>query len=79
MEHAVVDKAYMAQLVEVQQMRGATGGVEFHKLLTKDLETPPEKENGEALTYIVLSPSVLPSESLHQSWQLTRILKKVLR
>ncbi|XP_071797108.1 integrator complex subunit 1-like isoform X1 [Asterias amurensis] len=44
MEHAVVDKAYMAQLVEVQQMRGATGGVEFHKLLTKDLETPPEKE-----------------------------------
>ena len=36
MEQAVVDKAYMAQLVEVQQMRGAAGGKEFHKLLTQE-------------------------------------------
>ena len=46
MENAVVDKAYMAQLVEVQQMRGATGGVEFHKLLTKGQDTPSEKDKG---------------------------------
>ena len=46
LEHAVVDKAYMAQLVEVQQMRGASGGVEFHKLLTKGVEEPSDKDKG---------------------------------
>ncbi|XP_072029946.1 integrator complex subunit 1-like isoform X2 [Amphiura filiformis] len=42
MEQAVVDKGYMAQLVEVQQMRGATGGKEFHKLLTQEEEDVKE-------------------------------------
>ena len=34
MSGAVVDKAYMAQLVQVQHMRGATGGHVFHTMLT---------------------------------------------
>lgn len=33
MEQAIVDKGYMAQLIEVQRMRGATGGDKFHRLL----------------------------------------------
>ena len=33
MEGAVVDKGYMAQLIEVQRMRGVTGGTKFYELL----------------------------------------------
>lgn len=40
MEQVVLDKGYMAQLIEVQQMRGATGGVKFHSLLL-EASSPP--------------------------------------
>ncbi|XP_077980803.1 integrator complex subunit 1-like [Glandiceps talaboti] len=43
MEQAVVDKGYMAQLVEVQQMRGAGGGSKFHGMLQSFLEKPVDK------------------------------------
>ena len=43
MEGAVVDKGYMAQLIEVQQMRGATGGTKFYNLLL-DGHSPPCQE-----------------------------------
>ncbi|KAJ8037540.1 Integrator complex subunit 1 [Holothuria leucospilota] len=48
LEQAVASKAYMARLVEVQQMRGATGGSRFKKLLLPD--QPPtelDKADGE--------------------------------
>ena len=34
----MVDKNYMAQLVEVQHMRGAQGGDKFTSMLTQDQE-----------------------------------------
>nr|XP_058960995.1 integrator complex subunit 1-like isoform X3 [Pocillopora verrucosa] len=42
-EEAVLDKGYMVQLVEVQQLRGAKGGDLFCCLLTG--ETPEKKDN----------------------------------
>ncbi len=41
MEASVVDKGYMAQLIEVQHMRGATGGQKFHALLKAGVEKQP--------------------------------------
>lgn len=41
-EEAVEDKAYMAQLIEIQHMRGVLGGDIFYKLLTKSLPPKPE-------------------------------------
>lgn len=41
-EEAVEDKAYMAQLIEIQHMRGVVGGDIFYKLLTKSLPPKPE-------------------------------------
>ena len=41
-EEAVEDKAYMAQLIEIQHMRGVLGGDIFYKLLTKALPPKPE-------------------------------------
>ena len=44
METALVDKGYvMAQLVEVQHMRGATGGDVFYKILKQE---PPIEQKG---------------------------------
>lgn len=40
MEGAVVDKGYMAQLIEVQRMRGATGGTKFYELLLEGHSAP---------------------------------------
>jgi len=34
LEEAVEDKGYMAQLIDIQHMRGAVGGNVFHKLLS---------------------------------------------
>jgi integrator complex subunit 1 len=45
MSSAVVDKAYMAQLVEVQHLRGATGGHVFHDMLLANSEAQ-EKDKG---------------------------------
>lgn len=41
---AVLDKQYMAQLVEVQHRRGATGGITFTKVLQLevDKQQPPD-------------------------------------
>ena len=57
MEQAVVDKGYMAQLVEVQQMRGAAGGKEFHKLLTQEEDEVKEipKVKGQCRVHSVIS------------------------
>ena len=34
LEHDVVDKTYMAQLIEIQHKRGAQGGQNFNKMLS---------------------------------------------
>ncbi|XP_038064280.1 integrator complex subunit 1-like [Patiria miniata] len=77
MENAVVDKAYMAQLVEVQQMRGASGGVEFHKLLTEGVEEPSDKDKDkveskkeESVEKMDTSESAmrLPDEDHQEEW-----------
>ena len=40
LDQVVVDRSYMAGLIDVQQMRGATGGNRFRKLLKQaDLDT----------------------------------------
>ena len=41
MEAAVVDKMYMAQLVDVQNMRGAEGGEKFRILLRGETPLQP--------------------------------------
>ncbi|XP_062914735.1 integrator complex subunit 1 isoform X2 [Mobula hypostoma] len=43
LEQNIMDKNYMAHLVEVQHERGATGGHTFHTLLTTSV--PPSREN----------------------------------
>ncbi|XP_043945691.1 integrator complex subunit 1 [Protopterus annectens] len=45
LEQNIMDKNYMAHLVEVQHERGATGGQTFHSLLTASL--PPRQEKPE--------------------------------
>lgn len=50
-EEAVEDKAYMAQLIEIQHMRGVLGGDIFYKLLTKSL--PPKPEGRECVMVFV--------------------------
>jgi integrator complex subunit 1 len=40
MENAIVDKSYMAQLIEVQRMRGATGGSRFYEMLLDGHSAP---------------------------------------
>ncbi|XP_064630438.1 integrator complex subunit 1-like isoform X2 [Lineus longissimus] len=40
LEQHIVDKQYMAQLVEVQHLRGAKGGDNFYKMLTDGEEKP---------------------------------------
>jgi hypothetical protein len=42
MDTAIVDKSYMAQLIEVQRMRGAIGGNKFYQLLL-DGHSPPQQ------------------------------------
>ncbi|XP_044289697.1 integrator complex subunit 1 [Varanus komodoensis] len=56
LEQNIMDKNYMAHLVEVQHERGATGGQTFHSLLTASLpsrrdsdDAPRPKSNLEAL------------------------------
>ncbi|XP_033109193.1 integrator complex subunit 1-like isoform X2 [Anneissia japonica] len=44
MEQAVVDKSYMAQLVEVQHMRGASGGHDFLRLLGCGQQEPAKDD-----------------------------------
>lgn len=46
LEQNIMDKNYMAHLVEVQHERGASGGQTFHSLLTASL--PPRRDNAEA-------------------------------
>ncbi|XP_029692684.1 integrator complex subunit 1 isoform X1 [Takifugu rubripes] len=45
LEQNIMDKHYMAHLVEVQHERGATGGHTFHSLLRSSL--PPDKDSVE--------------------------------
>ncbi|NXM55216.1 INT1 protein, partial [Illadopsis cleaveri] len=45
LEQNIMDKNYMAHLVEVQHERGATGGQTFHSLLTASL--PARRDNAE--------------------------------
>uniref|UniRef100_F7E4F3 Integrator complex subunit 1 n=1 Tax=Macaca mulatta TaxID=9544 RepID=F7E4F3_MACMU len=46
LEQNIMDKNYMAHLVEVQHERGASGGQTFHSLLTASL--PPRRDSTEA-------------------------------
>ncbi|VFV32206.1 integrator complex subunit 1-like [Lynx pardinus] len=46
LEQNIMDKNYMAHLVEVQHERGASGGQTFHSLLTASL--PPRRDGAEA-------------------------------
>ncbi|XP_058148461.1 integrator complex subunit 1 isoform X1 [Dasypus novemcinctus] len=46
LEQNIMDKNYMAHLVEVQHERGASGGQTFHALLTASL--PPRRDSTEA-------------------------------
>ncbi|XP_062945727.1 integrator complex subunit 1 isoform X2 [Cynocephalus volans] len=46
LEQNIMDKNYMAHLVEVQHERGASGGQTFHSLLTASL--PPRRDSIEA-------------------------------
>ncbi|KAF6280826.1 integrator complex subunit 1 [Rhinolophus ferrumequinum] len=46
LEQSIMDKNYMAHLVEVQHERGASGGQTFHSLLTASL--PPRRDSAEA-------------------------------
>uniref|UniRef100_G1RB59 Integrator complex subunit 1 n=1 Tax=Nomascus leucogenys TaxID=61853 RepID=G1RB59_NOMLE len=46
LEQNIMDKNYMAHLVEVQHERGACGGQTFHSLLTASL--PPRRDSTEA-------------------------------
>ncbi|XP_048186404.1 integrator complex subunit 1 isoform X1 [Perognathus longimembris pacificus] len=46
LEQNIMDKNYMAHLVEVQHERGASGGQTFHSLLTASL--PPRRDSMEA-------------------------------
>uniref|UniRef100_A0AAV2KDQ3 Integrator complex subunit 1 n=1 Tax=Knipowitschia caucasica TaxID=637954 RepID=A0AAV2KDQ3_KNICA len=46
LEQNIMDKHYMAHLVEVQHERGATGGHTFHSLLSSAL--PPNRDSSEA-------------------------------
>ncbi|XP_016405719.1 integrator complex subunit 1-like [Sinocyclocheilus rhinocerous] len=45
LEQNIMDKNYMAHLVEVQHERGATGGHTFHSLLSTSL--PPHRDSSE--------------------------------
>uniref|UniRef100_A0A8D3D451 Integrator complex subunit 1 n=1 Tax=Scophthalmus maximus TaxID=52904 RepID=A0A8D3D451_SCOMX len=45
LEENIMDKHYMAHLVEVQHERGATGGHTFHSLLSSSL--PPSRDSAE--------------------------------
>ncbi|XP_053550643.1 integrator complex subunit 1 [Bombina bombina] len=47
LEQNIMDKNYMAQLVEVQHERGATGGQTFHSLLTASI--PNRRESTDAV------------------------------
>ncbi|XP_030067172.1 integrator complex subunit 1 [Microcaecilia unicolor] len=47
LEQNIMDKNYMAHLVEVQHERGATGGQTFHTLLTASL--PPQQDCADIL------------------------------
>eukprot|EP00079_Xenopus_tropicalis_P030398 XP_012826387.1 PREDICTED: integrator complex subunit 1 [Xenopus tropicalis] len=47
LEQNIMDKNYMAHLVEVQHERGATGGQTFHSLLTASI--PPRRDSTELI------------------------------
>ncbi|XP_003746940.2 integrator complex subunit 1 [Galendromus occidentalis] len=54
--NAIVDRAYMYQLVEVQHIRGAIGGDRYKQLLAVDLETPMESESVAHPSVIQIAP-----------------------
>lgn len=62
MGQAVLDKAYMAQLVEVQHMRGATGGEQFHAMLQQQSTPDPAGQQGQADLYwnVVWNGCIIP-------------------
>ncbi|XP_074651067.1 integrator complex subunit 1-like [Tubulanus polymorphus] len=47
-EENIVDKSYMAQLIDVQKLRGACGGDKFYSILTPT-EEQPQTENWKAM------------------------------
>ncbi|XP_041893093.1 integrator complex subunit 1 [Corvus kubaryi] len=61
LEQNIMDKNYMAHLVEVQHERGATGGQTFHSLLTASL--PARRDSAETAR-----SKSSPENSQSQSW-----------
>lgn len=58
-EQAIVDKGYMAQLIEVQRMRGATGGDKFHRLLLEGSSNLIHQGSFCAIYYLFLTVYIL--------------------
>ncbi|KAL1458544.1 hypothetical protein WDU94_008682 [Cyamophila willieti] len=54
-ENAVMDKAYMVQLVEVQHQRGATGGKVFASIIGQDIMDSPPRQDSPSPTPLSLS------------------------
>lgn len=57
LERAVASKAYMARLVEVQHMRGATGGSTFKGLLiSEEPKKEPEDKKEKGIVFCFCHP-----------------------
>ncbi|XP_028842567.1 integrator complex subunit 1 isoform X2 [Denticeps clupeoides] len=67
LEQNIMDKNYMAHLVEVQHERGATGGHTFHALLSASLT--PQKDSAEVSRAKVTLETVHPSVKMRAANQ----------
>lgn len=69
LEQNIMDKHYMAHLVEVQHERGATGGHTFHSLLSSSL--PPHRDAAETSKAKVTVETTPSSVKMRAATQLT--------
>ncbi|XP_060071544.1 integrator complex subunit 1-like [Ylistrum balloti] len=81
LEQAVEDKAYMAQLIDIQHMRGAQGGNMFRKLLTtqapvkevEDAEMKPAESTEDSLW----KPRAAQQTQMFQKTEITNVIVQV--
>ncbi|KAK9534706.1 hypothetical protein VZT92_007136 [Zoarces viviparus] len=71
LEQNIMDKHYMAHLVEVQHERGATGGHTFHSLLSSSL--PPDRDSAETSQASVAVEAPHSSVKLRAASQLPEV------
>ncbi|XP_033752257.1 integrator complex subunit 1-like [Pecten maximus] len=81
LEQAVEDKAYMAQLIDIQHMRGAQGGNVFRKLLTsqapaKDVEDT-EMESLDSKEDSLWKPQVAQQKQGPQKAEIMKVIVQV--